>query len=210
MFNDFIKQLRLKLKQPLPGREAQFKMASDIRLTNFQYQSMTDRAIRSGVLVLLFPFGKSIWMVLIKRAIDKSVHSGQISLPGGKYEKEDADLEQTALRETHEEVGVNPSRIKILGNLTELFIPPSNFIVYPFVGYCNEKPVFIPDSNEVDCIIEADINDFLNPINRKLKEIIIRNEFKITTPVFEIQGHSVWGATGMILSEFTEIIREIL
>jgi len=210
MFNDFINKLRLKLKQPLPGREAQFKMASDIRLTNFQYQSMTDKALRSAVLVLLFPYRKSIQMVLIKRAIDKSVHSGQISLPGGKFEKEDADLEQTALRETHEEVGVNPSHIKVLGSLTELFVPPSNFIIFPYVGYCNEKPVFIPDGNEVDCIIEADVRDFLNPHKRKSKEIIIRNEFKITAPVFEIQGHFVWGATGMILSEFTEIIREIL
>jgi 8-oxo-dGTP pyrophosphatase MutT (NUDIX family) len=210
MFNDFINQLNLKLKQPLPGREAQFKMASDIRLTNFQYQRMTDNALRSGVLVLLFPFKKSIRMVLIKRAIDKSIHSGQISLPGGKFEKVDADLEQTALRETHEEVGVNPSLIKILGNLTELFVPPSNFIIFPYVGYCNERPVFVPDSNEVDSIIEADISDFMNPSNRKSKEIIIRNEFKVTAPVFEIQGHSVWGATGMILSEFTEIIQEIL
>jgi 8-oxo-dGTP pyrophosphatase MutT (NUDIX family) len=207
MFNDFIRQLSLRLKKPLPGKEAQIKMASDIRLTNIRYSSVPDNALRSGVLILLFPFGKSIRMVLIKRAIDQSVHSGQISLPGGKFEKEDADIEQTALRETHEEVGVKPSRIKMLGNLTQLYIPPSNFIVFPFVGYCNEKPVFVPDVNEVDCIIEADVTDFLNPLHRITKEIIIRNEFKITAPVFEIQGHSVWGATGMILSEFTEIIR---
>jgi 8-oxo-dGTP pyrophosphatase MutT (NUDIX family) len=210
MFNDFIYKLSLKLKQSLPGKEAQIKMASDIRLTNFQFRNEPENAIHSGVLILLYPFGKSIQMVLIKRAIDKSVHSGQISLPGGKYEKEDANLEQTALRETHEEVGVKPSHIKILGSLTELYIPPSNFIVFPYVGFCNERPVFIPDGNEVDSIIEIDINEFLNPLNLKTKEIIIRNEFKITAPVFEIQGHTVWGATGMILSEFVEIIREIL
>jgi 8-oxo-dGTP pyrophosphatase MutT (NUDIX family) len=207
MFKNFISSLRNELNHPLPGKEAQLKMASDLRLHNILYQTVPANPVKSGVLILFFPYFKDIKLALIKRAEDQSVHSGQISLPGGKYESIDKTMQETALRETEEEIGVKSGQIQMIGKLTELYIPPSNFMVFPYLGYCNERPVFKPDPKEVASIIEVDIRDFFKADNRKTKLITIRNEFKISAPVFEIQGHIIWGATGMILSELIEVLK---
>ena len=168
-----------------------------------------DHAVKSSVLILLYPGQKSgsLLFALIQRPEYDGVHSGQISLPGGRFEEEDGDLTRTALRESNEEIGIQPEGVEIIGSLSELYIPPSNFMVYPFIGYTNVRPEFVPDKKEVENIIETDLADLLNDKNIKTKEIKIRNGIKITAPCYEIDGNIIWGATAMILSEFREVIR---
>jgi 8-oxo-dGTP pyrophosphatase MutT (NUDIX family) len=155
----------------------------------------------------LYPREDALYTVFIKRPEYEGYHSGQISLPGGKFQTEDIDLKQTALREAFEETGIIPEGVTILSALTELFIPPSNFILTPFIGYQMDRPRFIPDAREVAEVIEADIRDF-NPNNFHIKDIILHNGRVVKTPYYDIRGHVIWGATGMIMREVEELFRD--
>jgi 8-oxo-dGTP pyrophosphatase MutT (NUDIX family) len=137
------------------------------------------------------------------------VHSGQISLPGGKFEDSDDSLVFTALREAREEIGINPVKVQIIGQLTEMYIPPSNFMVTPIVGYQTSPPRFRADPKEVARIIEVNLVDLLEKRNIRNKNIRLRTGISIKAPVYFIDGNVIWGATAMILSEFREIVLEI-
>jgi 8-oxo-dGTP pyrophosphatase MutT (NUDIX family) len=154
----------------------------------------------------LYPVGKDIFTVLIRRPVYEGVHSGQIALPGGKYQEADGNLLQTALREANEEVGIIPDKVKIIGPLTDLLIPPSKFLLTPFLAYSSSRPLFHADPNEVAEIIETDIRA-ISDKNLKEKDITVHGGRVFRTPYYDIQSHVVWGATGMILSEFAELIR---
>ena len=134
------------------------------------------------------------------------MHSDQISFPGGKFEKGDKNLIDTALRESHEEIGVPVKDIRILGTLTPLFIPVSNIEVHPAVGYILYEPVFKPDKTEVKSIIETPLDYLLRPDIVKKKTTVIQN-MNIQIPYYNFNGRHIWGATAMILSEFLEIIK---
>ena len=153
-FDNFIEKLKIELAQALPGEKAQLKMSPFNRLV----KSHDFNARQSSVLILFYPSNNEIMTVLIVRQIYNGVHSGQISFPGGKFDESDKDLKYTALREANEEIGVLPSDIEIIGQLTKLYIYPSNMNVNPFVGYVRKKPVFIPDHYEVNEILEIPIN----------------------------------------------------
>ncbi|MEI7983695.1 MAG: CoA pyrophosphatase, partial [Bacteroidota bacterium] len=168
-----------------------------------------ENAIPSSVLLLLYPFEKEIGLVLIQRPDYIGVHSGQISLPGGKYEDDDESLIYTALREAKEEIGIDPVLVQILGQITELYIPPSNFIVTPVVGYMSIRPQFKADPKEVADIIEIRISDLMNTSNSQKKKMKLRHGFFLRVPSYYIDGNIIWGATAMILSEFCAIIREV-
>jgi 8-oxo-dGTP pyrophosphatase MutT (NUDIX family) len=134
------------------------------------------------------------------------VHSGQISFPGGKKEPEDEDLIQTALREAFEETGVNPAKTEIIGRLTPLFIPVSNTIVYPVIGWTDEKPIFNQKSEEVLFLIDADLKRFLDASIVKTKPVEIRGEM-LGVKYFDYEENTIWGATAMIINELLVIIR---
>ena len=212
-FKDFIEKLSRELTLPLPGKDVQLRMTSNVRiremmdLTNMNM----DNAIRSSVLILLYPGeGDRIptFVVTLRPTYD-GVHSGQISLPGGRYEKHDENLMQTALRETDEEIGVDQRKVSVIGKLTELYIPPSNYIVHPFIGFTGSRPVFRPQPEEVEQIIEIPVHELADDKNRMEKEFDVRGiHFK--APSFVIGGNIIWGATAMILSEFKEILQKIL
>jgi 8-oxo-dGTP pyrophosphatase MutT (NUDIX family) len=207
-FSELIAKLRHRLESDLPGRNAQLLMSSYSSAINSVLFSKLSK--KSSVLLLLYPDGESINTVLIQRPKYAGVHSGQISFPGGKHEKDDVDFSYTAIRETYEEVGVEMSSIHLIGQLTELYIPPSNFMVYPFVGYTNEKPKFKPDNTEVSKIIHVNIFDFLDEKNVILNgEIMVRFGIKLKIPYYKIEDNIIWGATAMIMSEFVEIIKLI-
>jgi 8-oxo-dGTP pyrophosphatase MutT (NUDIX family) len=136
------------------------------------------------------------------------VHSGQISFPGGKVETTDKDFEATALRETFEEIGVKPEAIEIIGQLTDFYISPSNFLVKVFAGYTLQKPAFIPDKKEVQSILEVDIDEFFDSNNIAEKEFYSTSrKTAVFAPCYLVNGLEIWGATAMMLSEMLDILK---
>ena len=208
-FNDLMSRLERRLELPLPGRNAQLKMSSLKRIRELMRFTPAMDAKQSSVLVLLYPYEENIWMVLMQRPEYKGVHSGQISLPGGKSEETDESLVFTALREAQEEIGIDPGQVRILGQLTELYIPPSNFMVTPVVGYYPGRPEFSADPKEVAGIIEIRLDDLLDERNRKMSAMKLAIGITLKVPSYHITGNVIWGATAMILSEFREITQEI-
>ncbi len=206
-FNSLVESLKQQLSQPLPGEAAQFLMAPEGRKEMVNVKGLMDNGRRSAVLLLLFPDGDSIKTVLIHRAEYDGNHSGQISLPGGKQE-EGEELYTTAVRESSEEIGIDPARLEKLGALSPLYIPVSNFMVYPFVAALKEKPVFQIDTKEVQQLIEVNIND-LNNCEKVWKELLVRQVYKIKAPCYELGTFTVWGATAMMLSEFLVILKAL-
>jgi 8-oxo-dGTP pyrophosphatase MutT (NUDIX family) len=203
-----ISQIENRLKQPLPGVEAQFKMAPAIRKPMDFADMMKNDPVKSSVLVLLYPKNGELSTILIKRNEYDGMHSNQVSLPGGKMDATDRDEAHTALREAEEEIGVIVNDIKLLGRLTTFYVQPSNFIVYPFVGYIDYTPEFKPDPNEVQHLIEAPLNKLRDKSSIKQADIKVR-EFVINAPYYDIDNHIVWGATAMILSEFVTILDQL-
>jgi 8-oxo-dGTP pyrophosphatase MutT (NUDIX family) len=209
MFTHFITQLSNRLSAPLPGEEAQYLMApgSRRRLTDDEIEAYNPR--KSAVLILIFPENNHIKTIFIVRPTYKGVHSGQVAFPGGKFEESDSDLQQTALRETFEEVGVHPSLITIIGKLTDVYIDPSNFLVHPYVGYVNARPNFIADAREVAKIIDYNLFDLHNEAIQSTKEITIAETFQLTVPCYDIHGETLWGATAMMVSELNALTKEL-
>ena len=160
--------------------------------------------VRAAVLFLMYPSEKGVpSLVFIKRNEYDGPHSAQVSLPGGAWEEGDGSIQNTALRETREELGIDDD-IEILGSLTELLIPVSNFLVFPFVGCIDHTPVFHPDNSEVQFIIETPLIGLLDPRNRD-SETIFRHGQSIRAPFYRIGKEKIWGATAMMLSEFLQL-----
>ncbi|MFH1161490.1 MAG: CoA pyrophosphatase [bacterium] len=164
----------------------------------------------SSVLILLYPFEGDIFTVFMKRPDYGGVHSGQISLPGGKYEPADGDLKTTALRESQEEIGIFPKDVRIIGKLTDLYIPPSRYLVTPYVGWAPQRPAFVRDPKEVDEIIEIRINVLFKDETISVRKIKLPLGMHIKAPAFVVNKQVIWGATAMILSEFWDVIRGLL
>jgi 8-oxo-dGTP pyrophosphatase MutT (NUDIX family) len=160
---------------------------------------------KGAVMLIIYNKDNNLNLLLIKRQENLKTHPGQISFPGGTHENKETFLE-TALRETHEEIGIAPDNLEVLGNLNPVYIPPSDFVVYPFVSWHNSLPLCTPCHNEVAEIIEVPINEFFKD-GAKSSETRINNVSEITAPYFRIKEHKVWGATAMILSELMERIK---
>ncbi len=207
-FEKFVIWLENRLSQSLPGHEAQMLMmpksadAKNFRINNGKPIKL------GGVLLLLYPHEGKVFLPLMKRPEYNGVHSGQISFPGGKMEESDPDLISTALREGEEEVGIAADQVKVLGSLTEHVIVASNFKVLPVVGYLDYRPEFVANKHEVDQVLEVSIDHLLDNQNRKEKELLVRGSYRLMAPYYDVQGHVVWGATAMMLSEFLMMIRE--
>lgn len=208
-FTEFILLLEDRLKKSLPGRPAQLKMSSMARIQELINIMPSPDARQSSVLILLYPLEDEIGLVLMLRPEYKGIHSGQISLPGGKYEESDESLIFTALREANEEIGIIPSRVQIIGQLTEMYIPPSHYLVTPVVGYQATRPVFTADPKEVARIIEIKLSDLMDDTKVQIKKMKLRLGITLKAPSFFIDDNIIWGATAMILSELKEIIVEI-
>jgi len=202
-FSDFVACLERMDFTALPGMEGQLLMAPQARLSDIKSRGEGRNAVPSGVLLLFFPLdGGQTGTVFIQRTQYNGPHSGQISFPGGRREAADPDLGFTALRETREEIGVDPADVRLVGKLTDLYIPPSNFIVSPYLGVCDRRPDFCPDPVEVAGVVEVELRSFFLPENRRKKLIALSGGHQLETPCFIINGHMIWGATAMIVSEF--------
>ena len=209
-FQEFLQYVPKIIEASLPAFDAHVKMAPLDRvesLKNIDVEGKNPRV--AAVMMLFYPKNDATHLVLIVRNSYKGVHSAQIAFPGGKYELEDQNFAETALRETHEELGIHPDKIEILKPFTELYIPPSNFMVYPFLGISKEELVFTPQLSEVADIIELPLSLFLDDalvVNTNLSTSYADN---ISIPAFKIEEHIVWGATAMMLSELKEILKEV-
>lgn len=208
MNNAWVEKLANRLSGPLPGREAQFKMASQFRLSPDFFGHKMDSARQSAVLIALYPSQDAWNTILIKRPDYDGAHSGQVSFPGGKAEPTDPDLAFTALREANEEVGIEPHGVELIGRLTELYIPASNFMVHPFIGVLGNRPQLRADLHEVRQVLEVGLPHFFKDGIQSETDIAFKNGFKLKAPYYDVQGHVVWGATAMIISELKQVIEE--
>jgi 8-oxo-dGTP pyrophosphatase MutT (NUDIX family) len=207
--DEFIDLLQKQLGERLPGITSQLKLAPLHRRSEL-IEDPPIGAIKSSVLLLLYPFENKIFTTVILRSEYEGLHSAQISLPGGRMEETDMDLSVTALREAHEEIGLDISKVKLLGSLSMLYISRSNYIVFPYIGFMPEKPHFIPDPIEVQEIIEFEISELIEPDAIIHKTLYFGNGFSIVAPGYQTGDHFMWGATAMIFSEFLDIVRSIL
>ncbi len=208
MLNELGKSLRQRLSLPLPGEEAQYKMANAERRINLARYKIPGNPRESAVLILLYEKDNSVKFPLIVRPVYDGVHSGQVALPGGSFDAEDKNLQTTALREAEEETGLHRKNIQVLGKLSNLYIPPSNFLVTPFIGIHTGNPVFVPDSVEVARIVELDLEKIMDEKLIREKKMNLASGVSVLTPYFDFDGLTVWGATAMILSEFKSVLYE--
>ena len=206
-FKDFTNRIDSFKNDKLGGLEAQFKMAPKLRLKYDQDKIAANNPKQAAVLALFYPNKENeTCFLLTKRASYKGAHSAQISFPGGKIEESDLNLQETALRETEEEIGVFSSSIEIIRELTDVYIPPSNFLATPFLGFMEKKPKLILNY-EVDSEIEVLVSDLLDENNITSVSLSTSYMKKVDVPCFKINNHIVWGATGMMLSEIKELLK---
>ncbi len=202
-----VESLRAALQQPLPGLAAQIKFAPEYRLPGLRDEPPAN-ARPAGVLILLYPQHSEWHFPLMKRVEDGLTHGGQISLPGGSQEAGES-IRETALREACEEVGAACTEVDVLGQLTTIYIPPSNFLVTPTVGQVNHRPDFKCDPREVAELIEVPLSTLFDPTVVKREPWTLRGT-QVEVPFFQIGRHKVWGATAMILSEFKMILETMI
>lgn len=196
---------------PLPGQEAHYKMAPLERIEGLRQLDLDKvNPKKAAVLMLLYPKKGRTHLVLIVRNAYKGVHSAQIAFPGGRFENEDITFDRTALRETHEEIGIPPESVEIIMPFTNLYVEPSNFMVYPFLGICKDEIVFVPDAIEVSSVIELPFSDFMNDDLVVTTTLASSYSEKIQIPAFKINQNIVWGATAMMLNELKEVLKKAL
>ncbi len=169
----------------------------------------TAKSRQAGVLVLLFPQPDGLHLVLTRRTDTLRGHRGQISLPGGQRDADDATLADTALRETCEELGVCDETVQILGRLSTLYIQPSDFEVFPWVGALERRPVFEPNPDEVAEVFTVRLAALLDARYKAMEQRDFRG-ISIDVPYYAFAGHKVWGATAMMLSELEGRLRAVL
>jgi len=211
-FDEFLKSFSKIENIPLPAETSQFKMVPPFRQELLKkHISEMKNAKKAGVLALFYPNKlNETTLVLILRKTYKGVHSAQIGFPGGKLEEEDTSLEAAAIRETYEEVGVPINDIEVFRELTEVYIPPSNFYVQPFIGICRVTPNFIRQESEVEDILEVPLTQFLMQKSVVKKPVSTSYNVEVEVPAFKLNGHIVWGATAMMLSEIKDLLHKVL
>jgi 8-oxo-dGTP pyrophosphatase MutT (NUDIX family) len=204
-FDAFVKKLKERFQLPLPGEVAHLKMVanSSLRLT----AKPNERTRKSAVLILFYPYQGEVYLPLILRPAYDGVHSGQMAFPGGRFELSDEDLIRTAKREAQEEIGLRLTDVVVVGVLSELFIPPSNFFVLPVVAYLPYRPEFFPDPKEVEKVLEVRYPEIQDKSIIGMSEIQVRDT-TIQAPHYMIQNHKVWGATAMMISELLTVLED--
>ncbi len=202
-----------KIEQiPLPGLTSQLKMSPPFRLELMEQQREAMKNSKKAAVTALFYPDKNqdTKLILILRKTYNGVHSAQVGFPGGRREDSDETLMHAALRETWEEVGVPITDIHVLKAMTELYIPPSNFTVYPFFGITHTTPHFIKQDTEVEGLIEVLLSDFVDDTAVSLVKVMTSMQTDMEVPAFVLNGHIVWGATAMMLSELKDLLKTVL
>ena len=207
---------KLKLSN-LNSKTSQIKLAPSFRKEFIKLNSnKLLNSKKAAVIAALYEYDNEVRLILILRNTYNGVHSNQIGFPGGRVEDYDKTLFDTAIRETYEEIGVRVQKNELIRELHEIYIPPSNFNVYPFLVILNHPPSFVKDDKEVKEVITINLESLLNckitqtqiPITAKLKELNIQNDVEV--PAFKLAGYNVWGATAMMLSEIRDLINDVI
>jgi 8-oxo-dGTP pyrophosphatase MutT (NUDIX family) len=210
-FQAFLEYVPKILEATLPAKEAHYKLAPQYRIGDMERLELQSKNPKlAAVMMLFYPKNDATHLVLIVRNSYEGVHSAQIGFPGGKFEPKDKTYEITALRETFEEIGIHPESIEILRQFTRLYIPPSDFLVYPFFGICRNELLFRPDASEVAAVIEIPLAVFLDEEVMVNVQISTSYANYIMVPAFKIEEHIVWGATAMMLSELKDVLKKVL
>ncbi len=202
-----INHLRAALARPLPGLEAQLRMAPKPR-TGWDPLKFPEDARDAAAMLLLYPHNEVVNIALTVRGSELRNHTGQVSFPGGRVDDGEG-IEEAALREAHEEVGVDPRSLEILGRLTPLHIPVSRYILHPVVAVTPARPAFQRAEWEVARIIEAPIDLLQDPetVKREVRTRVVNGqEIDVDVPFYDVDGERVWGATAMVLAEFCALI----
>lgn len=206
---DLVKRLEVALSRPLPGLQAQLRMAPNPRV-GWDPLKLPDGTRDGAALVLIYPHDDAFFLPLTVRGSQLRNHTGQVSLPGGRVD-EGETIEAAALREAEEEIGVGREAVRILGRLTPLHIPVSNYLLHPVVGFVDARPVFNRAEWEVARIIEPTLAQLRDPATIK-REFRTRTtggqSIEIDVPFYDIDREKVWGATAMVLAEFCAILPE--
>lgn len=211
LFNEFIKYIPKIEKEKLLSTDAHAKMAPLERISFLKEINYLDKnPKKAAVLMLFYPKEGYTHLALIVRNTYPGVHSSQIGFPGGKVEITDINLQHTALRETHEEIGIPPEKITIVKPFSEIYIPPSNFLVYPYMGISNEELQFIPDLDEVKRVLEFPLSLFLDDATISKVKMTTSYATDIEVPAFMVDKYVVWGATAMMMSELKENIKNAI
>lgn len=207
-FDELTRFLEKRVQKPMPGDVAHQRMKPKLASGAPLKMKHATPPRRGGVLILLYEDQETVHFPLIQRPSYEGIHSGQMALPGGRYEEEDQDQFNTALRETEEEIGVDQNSVQIIGSLSEFFVAASNYMVLPVIGKIDHKPTFKAEPREVANIVTPPVSHLIDPDRLKEKEMNVRNGFKMHCPYYDLEGRTVWGATAMMLSELVEILKE--
>jgi len=210
-FDTFLQSLTKLQNIELPFLESHQKMAPFERLNELRNTDFSSIDYReAAVLILFYSKNNETYFVLIERNEYEGVHSKQISLPGGKKENFDIDLMYTAVRETSEEIGVKIDINEVIMPLSPVYVPPSNFMIFPFIGAISNSFKFCADPREVKNVIEVNISQLLDPDIIKYQDISTSYANMTKVPYFKIDDYVVWGATAMILSELSDVFKTLL
>jgi 8-oxo-dGTP pyrophosphatase MutT (NUDIX family) len=211
-YDSFSKIITKIENSDLPGELAHEIMSPPFRKSLAkQMREKANNAKKAAVMALFYPYSAfETTLALILRNSYPGVHSDQVGFPGGKIELSDPSFRSAALRETEEEIGISAHKINVVKSMSPLYIPPSNFLVYPFMGIVHESPVFVREESEVQEVIEVKISDFLNPSSVIRTKVPTSYKMEVEVPAFLLNGHVVWGATAMMLSEIKEVLNRFI
>jgi 8-oxo-dGTP pyrophosphatase MutT (NUDIX family) len=208
-FDHLLARLNALIDQPLPGEEAHDAILPVLAQQRKIALEQDASPKQSSVAATFFPKEGEGNILLIQRQSYDGLHSGQIGFPGGKVEDHDKTLVDTALREMEEEVGVLRNNPKLIRSISQVYIPPSRFLVHPFLFYLEELPELTKNEREVENIIFLPLSKLMDDALIVQGKIRLDNGINIKTPYFEHEGHQIWGATAMMLSEIKWMLRGI-
>lgn len=200
--------IKLGLSKSLPGLTSHLKMAPSTRKSELEAAGEAMQfAKKSAVMILLFHENEKLKIVFIRRSFYVGIHAGQMAFPGGRFEESDLTVDNTAFREIEEEIGIKQENIELLGRISDIYVPPSNFLISVFVGYLHEKPQYKPDEREVAEIIEIDFDEFLQTDNIGIKSFHVPSaNHAVEAPYYRTSRCDIWGASAMVMSELIDLL----